>query len=99
MGAWVTAADQRLGRDEIDQLLSRLGTPRWWSNGADETYAPHTHPYHKVLYCVAGSIVFHVDGDDHMLSPGDRLDVEPGTEHAASAGPRGVQCGEVAVDG
>jgi hypothetical protein len=33
-----------------------------------------------------------------MLSPGDRLDVEPGTEHAASVGPQGVACGEVAID-
>jgi len=98
VAAWVTAADQRLGRDEIHRLLSRFGTPQWWSNGADETYAPHSHPYHKVLYCVMGSIVFHVDGDDHMLSPGDRLDVEPGTEHAASVGPQGVACGEVAID-
>lgn len=51
-----------------------------------------------MLDCVAGSIVFHVEGDNHLLSSGDRLDIEPGTEHAASVGPQGVQCGEVAVE-
>jgi mannose-6-phosphate isomerase-like protein (cupin superfamily) len=98
MGAWVTAAEQRLGRDEIARLLSRYGKPSWWSNGAHDQYAPHQHPYHKVLYCVAGSIIFHVDDENHHLASGDRLDIEPGTEHSASVGPEGVQCGEVAVD-
>jgi uncharacterized protein YjlB len=97
MGAWVTSAEQRLGQDEIGQLLARHGTPRWWSNGPDEVYAPHSHGYHKVLYCVTGTIIFHVDGEDLMLSAGDRLDVEAGTEHAATVGPDGVQCGEAAV--
>lgn len=61
-------------------------------------YAPHSHAYHKALYCVAGTIIFHVEGEDHVLSAGDRLNVEAGTEHAATVEP-GVQCGEVAVDG
>ena len=98
MGAWVTNAEQRLGRDEIAQLLAQHGKPRWWSNGPGDTYAPHAHAYHKVLYCVTGTIIFHVDGEDHMLSSGDRLDVEADTEHAATVGPEGVQCGEVAVE-
>ncbi|MBW3604471.1 MAG: cupin domain-containing protein [Actinobacteria bacterium] len=98
MGAWMTPAEGRIGRDEIERALARYGTPQWWSNGADERYAPHSHPYHKVLFCVAGSIAFHVEGDNHLLSSGDRLDIEPGTEHAASVGPQGVQCGEVAVE-
>lgn len=97
MAAWMTAAEQRIGRDEIAQALARHGTPSWWSNGPDEQYAPHSHGYHKVLYCVTGTIVFHVDDEDHLLSSGDRLDIEPGTEHSATVGPAGVQCGEVAV--
>ncbi|CAN5910468.1 hypothetical protein BH23ACT10_BH23ACT10_27980 [soil metagenome] len=98
MGAWTTSVSQRVGRDEIERVLARYGTPQWWSNGADEHYAAHTHAYHKVLFCVAGSIVFHVDGENHLLASGDRLDIEPDTEHSASVGPQGVQCGEVAVE-
>jgi quercetin dioxygenase-like cupin family protein len=47
-----------------------------------------------VLYCVSGSIVFHTDDGDLELHPGDRLDIEPGTAHAATVGPEGVECME-----
>jgi hypothetical protein len=38
--------------------------------------------------------VFHVDGKDVELRPGDRLDVDPATRHAATVGPHGVTCVE-----
>jgi len=38
------------------------------------------------------SIVFSTCDGDLQLRPGDRLDVAPGTEHAATAGPEGVEC-------
>ena len=66
--------------------------PRTWGNGPGDVYAIHSHPYHKVLFCLDGSITFHVDGRDVMLRAGDRLDLEPGTEHAASVGPEGCAC-------
>lgn len=98
MRATRTPAEGYVSRKEIERRLSALGTPSWWSNGAHDQYAPHQHPYHKVLYCVAGSIIFHIGGENVQLGAGDRLDIEPGTEHSASVGPEGVQCGEVAVD-
>ncbi len=58
-----------------------------------------------MLYCLSGSIVFHTKGDaaeggeqldDIELYPGDRLDLEPGTDHAATVGPAGVECVEAA---
>ncbi len=67
-------------------------TPSQWSNGPGFRYGRHQHPYHKVLYCVAGSITFHTDDGDLQLGPGDRLDLPPGTEHAATVGPSGVTC-------
>lgn len=72
------------------------GTPRWWSNGAGDRYDWHEHPYHKVLFCSKGSIVFHLHDGDVELGPGDRLDVEPGTSHAATVGREGVTCVEAA---
>ncbi len=75
-----------------DQGLS----PRTWGNGAHDRYGSHRHGYHKILYCLEGSIVFHVGTDDLELGPGDRLDVEAGTDHAATVGPRGVRCIEAA---
>jgi quercetin dioxygenase-like cupin family protein len=68
--------------------------PRWWSNAPGDRYSRHSHPYHKVLFCSRGSIVFHTDEGDIELRPGDRLDVDPGTEHGATVGPEGVTCVE-----
>ncbi|MGH2820754.1 MAG: cupin domain-containing protein [Actinomycetota bacterium] len=69
-------------------------SPSWWGNRPGDTYGWHAHDYHKVLFCATGSIVFHTRNGDLELHPGDRLDVEPGTEHAATVGPDGVECVE-----
>ena len=68
--------------------------PRSWGNGPGDAYGPHTHGLHKVLFCLGGSITFHLDDGDVELGPGDRLDIEPGTEHAATVGPNGCSCVE-----
>lgn len=69
--------------------------PQTWGNGPGDTYSWHRHSYAKVLYCVSGAITFHLrDQDDVALAPGDRLEVDPGTDHAATVGPDGVQCVE-----
>lgn len=68
--------------------------PISWSNGPGDRYAEHTHSYHKVLYCVRGSITFDVSGDKLSMKPGDRLELPPGTPHAAVVGPEGVTCYE-----
>lgn len=38
--------------------------------------------------------MFHTREGDFDLGPGDRLDIPPGTEHAATVGPGGVECME-----
>jgi quercetin dioxygenase-like cupin family protein len=45
-----------------------------------------------VLFCLEGSITFHLDERDVPLEAGDRLDLEPGTEHGATVGPSGCAC-------
>jgi hypothetical protein len=42
----------------------------------------------------SGSILFHTRDGDVALTAGDRLDLEPGTEHAATVGPDGCGCVE-----
>lgn len=66
--------------------------PRPWGNGPGDTYGWHAHDYHKVLFCLEGSITFHLRDGDVALEAGDRLDLDPGTEHAATVGPRGCSC-------
>jgi mannose-6-phosphate isomerase-like protein (cupin superfamily) len=68
--------------------------PRPWSNAPGDVYGWHSHGSHKVLFCLAGSIVFHTTEGDVELRAGDRLDLDPGTPHAATVGPEGVSCVE-----
>jgi hypothetical protein len=68
--------------------------PRSWGNAAGDRYGRHDHPFHKVLFCLSGSIVFHTDDGDVELTAGDRLDLESGTAHAATVGPGGCECVE-----
>ena len=92
MAATRTAA----GATERDALAAfgaeGCSAPRPWSNGPGDRYDRHEHGYHKVLFCLDGSIVFHTDDGDMALSVGDRLDLEPGTTHAATVGPQGCRC-------
>ncbi|GAC1371022.1 MAG: hypothetical protein NVSMB32_15280 [Actinomycetota bacterium] len=69
-------------------------SPYAWSNGPGDRYEAHTHSYAKVLYCSRGSIVFVLEGSQVSMGPGDRLDLPPGTRHAAVVGPQGVMCFE-----
>lgn len=83
-------------RDRNDALASfaaeGCSAPRPWGNGPGDTYGTHRHDYHKMLFCLDGSITFHLDGRDVTLQTGDRLDLEPGTDHAATVGPEGCSC-------
>ena len=68
--------------------------PRAWGNGPGDRYERHDHAFHKVLFCLSGSIVFHTEYGDLELTAGDRLDLAPGTAHAATVGPEGCECVE-----
>jgi quercetin dioxygenase-like cupin family protein len=93
-GATLTRHDVLSGKGVQERFREQGLSPHSWSNGPGDRYGWHSHGYHKVLYCVKGSITFHTRDGDHRLGPGDRLDVEPGTEHAATVGPYGVECME-----
>lgn len=91
------AGEEARSQEDIEASFEEEGlTPQSWGNRPDYRYGWHSHAYHKVLYCVSGSIVFHTKDGDFELQSGDRLDVEPGTEHAATVGPDGVRCLEAA---
>lgn len=83
--------------DELERLFAEEDlTPHWWSNAPGDTYGWHSHPYHKVLRCGTGSITFHTRAEDFELGVGDRLDIPPGVEHAATVGEEGCRCIEAA---
>jgi quercetin dioxygenase-like cupin family protein len=68
--------------------------PYRWANGPGDVYAAHSHPYHKVIIVVTGSITFGFPGGDSgaILSAGDRLELPPGVAHNAVVGAHGVVC-------
>ena len=97
MPATVTraAADPRAEPHKVLAAMRAEGLSAYrWDNGPHAVYAAHSHPYHKVLYCLRGSIRFVLtrEGQAIELRPGDRLDLEPETEHSALVGPDGVAC-------
>lgn len=67
--------------------------PYAWGNPPGDRYPAHAHTYHKIVYCLEGSISFDLgDGKTVDLSPGDRLDLPGGLVHSARVGPTGVVC-------
>ncbi|HET9248336.1 MAG TPA: cupin domain-containing protein [Actinomycetota bacterium] len=84
------------GREAAAEAFRAEGcsAPRSWGNAPGDAYGRHAHGFHKVLFCLEGSITFHLDDGDVELGPGDRLDIEPGTEHGATVGPTGCSCVE-----
>ncbi len=85
----------------LRQRMQQEGlSPHSWSNGPGETYAVHSHPYEKVLYCVHGSIRFVMPDSANRatvdLSPGDCLILPANIPHSAYVGSRGVTCIEAA---
>jgi quercetin dioxygenase-like cupin family protein len=97
MAATFTPSSGAYSEDAVIKTFAREGlSPKRWSNGPLDVYGSHSHAYHKVLFCLRGSIVFRLTGTDEAfdLRPGDRLDIEPGTAHSAIVGPEGVTCAE-----
>lgn len=82
--------------DEIRGMMTGEGLqPESWSAGDGFRFAVHEHDYHKVVYCVEGSIWFTFPDDpDNVieLEPGDRLDLPAGIRHGALTGMEGVVC-------
>jgi quercetin dioxygenase-like cupin family protein len=81
--------------EQMRGILDQEGLqPYRWSNGPGDVYAAHTHPFHKVIYVVKGSITFGFtgDGEQATLQAGDRLELPAGTAHDAVVGSEGVVC-------
>lgn len=80
--------------DLMTRLRSEAKDCYSWSNGPGDRYAPHSHTYEKVLYCVDGSITFVLESEARRLElkPGDRIVLTPGTIHSAVVGSGGCTC-------
>jgi quercetin dioxygenase-like cupin family protein len=83
-----------MGEDLMARLRDEATGCYSWSNGPGDRYAPHSHSYEKVLYCVDGSITFVLEaaGRNLQLKAGDRMVLPAGTIHSAIVGPSGCTC-------
>jgi quercetin dioxygenase-like cupin family protein len=85
---------------DFEELMTRLRSEakgcHSWSNAPGDRYAPHSHGYEKVLYCVHGSITFALEAEGRtlLLKAGDRMVLPRGTIHSAVVGPGGCTCVE-----
>ncbi len=70
-----------------------------WSSLPSDTFAPHTHGYHKIICVVKGSIKFEFPTRHKTitLNTGDRLDLPAGVRHSALVGMDGVKCLEAHI--
>jgi quercetin dioxygenase-like cupin family protein len=80
--------------DLMTQLRSEATGCYSWSSGPGDRYAPHSHDYEKILYCVDGSIEFVLEAEGRKLDleSGDRMVLPAGTIHSAVVGPSGCTC-------
>ncbi|APH03944.1 cupin domain-containing protein [Bacillus weihaiensis] len=49
-----------------------------------EGYA-HSHPHEQLTYCIKGEFEFTIDGEAHILKPGETIFIPSGATHGAKA--------------
>jgi quercetin dioxygenase-like cupin family protein len=87
-------ASRGLHQELMERLSGEATGCYSWSNGPRDRYAPHSHSYEKVLYCVEGSMTFVLEdeGKQLLLNAGDRMVLPAGTVHSAVVGQHGCKC-------
>lgn len=65
-----------------------------WSNAPGDVYGAHSHPFHKIIFVLQGSITFILPDVERevTLGTGDRLELAAGVVHEAVVGQQGVIC-------
>jgi quercetin dioxygenase-like cupin family protein len=80
---------------DLRSLLNEQGLSGYrWANSPGDIYGAHSHPFHKIIYVVQGSISFILLEEDEQvaLNAGDRLDLPMEMIHKAVVGQQGVIC-------
>jgi quercetin dioxygenase-like cupin family protein len=64
----------------------------YWTCHADRVSRKHTHPFDEYMICVSGQYIAYVEGERHVLNPGDELHIPAGAEQwgEAKAGTRSI---------
>jgi quercetin dioxygenase-like cupin family protein len=62
-----------------------------WYDEPHTHYTEHAHPTDEVLVILEGSMSMRVEGTDHDLGPGDRIELPGGAMHTATVGEHGAR--------
>lgn len=62
-----------------------------WYDEPHTHYTEHAHPTDEVLVILEGSMSMTVEGTDHHLGPGDRIELPGGATHTATVGDHGAR--------
>ncbi len=64
----------------------------FWTSHSDRVSVRHAHDFDEYMVCVAGRYTAYMDGQEHVLLPGDELFIPKGTEQwgACIAGTRTI---------
>lgn len=76
------AIEQQLRADGFTDIRTQRDPP-------DIYYPPHAHPVTTAHVILSGGMELTLDGERHVLKPGDRLDVPANALHEARIGPEG----------
>ncbi len=52
--------------------------------------ADHTHPHTQISYALSGEYLYHIEGQEYHLKPGDSVAVESGKVHGLKCLKKGV---------
>ena len=76
---------------EIAAALSKEGfVVTEWTDPPHTRYATHTHHHREVRVVLHGEMTFVSGSIERTLRAGDRIEFEPGQEHAATVGAEGA---------
>lgn len=81
--------------ENIRQILKSEGYSVFkWANDPNDYFSPHSHDYLQIFYVIEGSLSIRSFDDNvtYEVNLGDRIEVEPGNNHEAKVGPKGVVC-------
>lgn len=63
------------------EMSSRFVDAHLDTNFPGDSIAPHTHPFHEMVYCVSGGVDYLIGSQLHHLQRGDILSIPAGVSH------------------
>ena len=82
-----------MGNKDIKDRLQKEGYQliHQYDDPPSEEFPDHDHPGDQLMIVLEGSIAVAMNGENHLLAPGDELYVPAHMTHRAKVGPKGCK--------